>query len=62
MKTYLLNLGFAVLSAGTVGIIFAVAMEIQTAEPIYLIVMKIAAGLIGIGGGLMGMAALKKKK
>jgi len=61
MKTNLLHVGFAVLAAGTVGIIFAVAMEIQTAAPLYMILMKVTAGLIGIGGGLMGLAALRKK-
>lgn len=60
MKTKMLQIGFAVLAVGAVGTIFAVAMEIQTAEPLYMLIMKITAGLFGIGGGLMGLAALKK--
>ncbi len=48
--------GIVLMSAGAVGLIFAVVMEIQTREPAYFLVMKITAGLFGIGGPLFGWA------
>lgn len=58
----LLKLGIGLMSAGVVGIIFAVAMEIQTGDPVYFLVMKITAGLFGIGGPLLGVAIAKRKR
>lgn len=60
MSHKLLNLGIVLMSAGTVGIIFAVVMEIQTGEPVYYLVMKITAGLFGVGGPLFGLALAKR--
>ena len=57
----LLNTGIVIMAVGAVGTILAIAMEIQTAEPIYMIFMKVTAGLFGVGGGLMGLSALRKK-
>ena len=56
----LLAIGIALMSAGVVGILFAVAMEIATAEPIYWMVMKITAGLFGVGGPLLGWALTRR--
>ncbi len=58
----LLYSGIALMSAGAVGIVFAVAMEIATGEPVYYLVMKITAGLFGVGGPLMGIAIAKRRK
>jgi len=58
----LLNAGIALMSAGVVGLIFAVVMEIQTREPVYFLVMKITAGAFGIGGPLVGIAIAKRSK
>ncbi|MBA7623298.1 hypothetical protein ES703_30692 [subsurface metagenome] len=58
----LLHAGIALMGAGAAGIIFAAVMEIQTGEPIYLLVMKITAGLFGIGGPLFGLAIARKSK
>lgn len=58
----LLNLGIGILAAGAVGIIFAVTMEIATDEPIYFIIMKATALCFGVGGALMGIAALSRRK
>lgn len=52
--------GIALMAAGAVGIIFAVAMEIATGEPAYWLVMKITAGLFGIGGPLFGLAIARR--
>ncbi len=39
---------------GAVGLIVAVCLEIATAEPVYMIVMKVAAGFFGVGGPVLG--------
>ena len=60
MNRTLLNVGIGLMSAGTVGILFAVVMEIISGEPIYWLVMKLTAGLFGIGGPLIGVALAKR--
>jgi len=62
MSHKLLNTGIALLSAGTVGILIAIVMEIQTGEPVYLLMMKAAALLFGVGGPIIGLAIARKKK
>ncbi|MBA7711631.1 hypothetical protein ES703_120597 [subsurface metagenome] len=58
----LLYASIGLISAGVVGLIFAVVMEIQTGEPVYYSVMKIAAGLFGVGGPLLGLAIVRGAK
>ena len=48
--------GLGVMTVGTVGIAFAVVEEWRKKEPIYMLIMKIAAGLFGVGGVLFGVA------
>ena len=60
--TKMIHAGIGLLATGAVGIVFAVAMEIGTGEPIYLILMKITAGLFGVGGALIGISSLIRKK
>lgn len=60
MEHKLLYTSVGLVSAATVGIIFAVVMEIQTGEPIYFLVMKITAGLFGLGGPLLGLALARR--
>lgn len=55
-------LGTVLMSAGVIGLTFAVVMELQTQEPVYYLVMKVAAGLFGIGGPLFGFAIAKRKR
>lgn len=62
MNQKLLNVGIGLMSAGVVGILFAVSMEIATGEPAYWLVMKITAGLFGVGGPLFGLAVARKGK
>jgi len=50
------------MSAGVVGIIFAVVMEIILQEPVYLLVMKISAGLFGVGGPMFGFMKARKAR
>ena len=61
MNTKLIHIGIGLLAAGTIGIIFAVVMELATAEPVYYIVMKITAGVFGIGGPLLGIGIAKSR-
>ena len=58
----LLNVGIGLMAAGVVGILFAVIMEMQTGEPVYWLVMKITAGLFGVGGPLFGLALGRRAK
>ena len=58
----LLYSGIALMSAGVVGILFAVVMEIQTGEEIYWLVMKITAGLFGVGGPLLGWSIARRSR
>ena len=54
--------GIAMTSAAAVGIIFAVVMEIIMQEPVYLLVMKIASGLFGLAGPILGIAIARRKR
>lgn len=58
----LLATSIAVMSAGVVGILFAVAMEIATNEPTYFLIMKLTAGLFGVGGPLFGWALVRRNR
>ena len=58
----LLITGIALMSAGVVGILFAVVMEMQTGEAVYWLVMKITAGLFGVGGPLFGWALARRSR
>ena len=58
----LLYASISLISAAAVGLIFAVGMEIQTQEPVYFLVMKVAAGLFGVGGPLLGVAIVRNAK
>ena len=60
MNHKLLNTGIALMSAGAVGILFAIVMEIATGEPVYWLVMKITAGLFGVGGPLLGWGIARR--
>ena len=60
--TKLFYTGIGLMTAGTVGIIFAVVMEMQTGEPIYYLVMKVTAGLFGVGGPLLGLGILRRRR
>ncbi|MBA7694822.1 hypothetical protein ES703_103435 [subsurface metagenome] len=62
MNTKIILTGVGLLAAGSVGIIIAIVMEIITAEPIYFLVMKVTALLFGVGGALIGIASLTRRK
>jgi len=58
----LFGVGIGLMSAGTVGIIFAIVMELQTGEPVYMLVIKGSAILFGIGGPAVGIAIAKRRR
>jgi len=60
MNHKLIYSGISIMSMGTVALIIAIVMEIQTGEPFYLLVMKIAAGLFGLGGPLLGWGIARR--
>jgi len=56
----LLYAGISLISIAAVGLTFAIVMEIQTAEPVYLLVMKVAAGFFGVGGPILGWGIARR--
>ena len=62
MSRKLLISGIALILAGTVGILFAIVLEMQTGEPVYYLVMKLTAILFGIGGPILGLAIGRRRR
>lgn len=58
----LLGVGIGLMSAGTVGVLIAIIMEIQTGESVYWLVMKCTAILFGLGGPLVGIALARRRR
>jgi len=57
----LLYAGIVIMSLGAVGTLLTVGLEIGTGEPVYYLVMKITAGLFGIGGPIVGISVARRK-
>jgi len=60
MNSKLLHSGIALIAVAATGLVFAIVMEIKTAEPVYLIVMKVAAGAFGVGGPILGWGLARR--
>lgn len=58
----LLYTGIVIMSLGAVGTLLAVILEIGTGEPVYWLLMKVAAGMFGVGGPLVGIAIAKRRR
>ncbi len=58
----ILYTGIVIMSLGAVGTLLAVILEIQTGAPVYMLMMKVTAGLFGIGGPLFGWGIAKRRK
>ena len=58
----LLYTGIVIMSLGAVGTLLAVILEIQTGAAVYMLIMKVTAGMFGIGGPLVGIAVAKRRK
>jgi len=54
--------GIALSAIGAVGIIVAIVMEVVTAEPIYFILMKATALCFGVGGILIGISSITRRR
>ena len=52
-------LGWILATLGTVGTLAAVGMEIISNEPIYLLMMKLTTGTLGVGGILLAVKSLR---
>ena len=52
--------GIALIAVATVCLVFAICLEIVTQEPVYLLVMKVAAGFFGVGGPLLGWGIARR--
>ena len=62
MNNKLLYSSIGIISAGVLGLVIAVVLEIQTGEPAYYLMMKVAAGFFGVGGPLLGGAIARKNR
>lgn len=52
-------LGYTIAALGALGLCGSVVMEIIKKEPVYMLLMKLSSGVLGIGGLLLGIAALQ---
>lgn len=50
--------GWIIASLGTVGLVGSVILEIIQKESIYILTAKISAGVLGVGGVILGTFAL----
>ncbi|MBA7688262.1 hypothetical protein ES703_96741 [subsurface metagenome] len=56
----LLYSGISLISIAAVALTVAIVMEIVTGEPVYYLVMKVAAGFFGIGGPILGWGIARR--
>jgi len=52
-------LGYVIASLGAMGLCGSVVMEIIKKEPVYMLLMKVSSGTLGIGGILIGIYSLQ---
>ena len=62
MNKKLLRTGIGLIVTAAVGVVFAIIMELRTGEPVYYIIMKATAVLFGVGGPLLGLAIVRRRK
>lgn len=53
--------GWVIASIGAVGLCGSVVLEIICGEPVFLLLAKTSAGVLGIGGILIGIKSLRRK-
>ena len=58
----LLYAGLVVMTTGAICLLFSVIMEVSTGEPVFIVMMKVAAGLFGVGGPLVGIAVARRRR
>lgn len=54
--------GISLISISAVGLVIAIVMEIITGEPVYMLVMKVAAVFSLLGGPLIGWGIAKRSR
>lgn len=54
--------GIVLSAIGAVGIVVAIVMEIVTAEPVYFTIMKATALCFGVGGILIGISSITRRR
>jgi hypothetical protein len=54
----MITLGIIVAAIGAIGLFFSGIQEYRLKEPKYLLIGKITAGILGIGGVIIGVGAL----
>ncbi len=52
--------GWILAALGVMGTLGAVGMEIISREPVYLLMMKVTTGTLGVGGIILAVKALRK--
>lgn len=61
MRNKLISWGIGLVMLGGLGVIASLTLETILREPIYMLLMKAAAGVFGVGGGLLGLSSLRRK-
>ena len=54
--------GWVIASIGAIGLCGSVALEITLNEPVYMLFSKIGAGAMGIGGIILTVLTLAKRR
>ena len=54
--------GISLISIAAASLIVAIVMETVTGEPAYYLVMKVAAGLFGVGGPIFGWGLARRSR
>jgi len=62
MGNKLMILSIIILTAAAVGLVTSVCLEAYAHESIYLLLMKITAGLFGVGGPLLGWSIARRRQ
>ena len=52
-------LGYVIAGLGAMGLCGSVVMEVIKKEPVYMLLMKVSSGVLGVGGILIGVYALQ---
>lgn len=58
----LTTFSITILTIAAVGLVVSVTMEAYAKEPIYILLMKVCAGLFGVGGPLLGWSIVRRNK
>lgn len=54
--------GSVMAALGAMGLCGSVVLEVLYGEPLYILLSKVSAGVLGIGGIMVGVLAVKSRK